>query len=70
LRKPLPNANNPWTPTEDDQLRAMAVAGKSVFLIAARHKRSVAAIKARAAVLGVSLASMRTKRPGRARDRI
>jgi len=56
------NANRPWTAKEDDQLRAMLAAGKSVAAISVRQKRTTTAIKARAQSLGISVAIRRLAR--------
>ena len=52
----IPGAQNPkrpWGPEEDKQLREMVEAGKSITLIALRHKRTVAAVRTRLSVLKV-----------------
>jgi hypothetical protein len=48
---------NIWTPKADDELRAMLLEGKSVAAMVGRLKRTTNAIKARAAILGLSVAS-------------
>jgi hypothetical protein len=45
------NAKRPWTPEEDEQLRKMAAAGKNIFVIALKLKRTVSAVRARASIL-------------------
>ena len=49
-----PHSNSRWTPEEEDRLREMLSSGLSKFLIAAKLKRAVAAVEARAYVLGLS----------------
>lgn len=68
MRRLTPNSNRPWTPEEDEQLRAMLLAGKSISVIAVRHKRSPSAIKARAQVLGLSVAADPLMRHQRAQE--
>jgi DNA-binding NarL/FixJ family response regulator len=45
----------PWTPAEEERLRAMIVSGMSVKDIATEHQRSVGAVRARSEQLGISL---------------
>jgi hypothetical protein len=47
------NSNNKWTPQEDARLKSLIEANTSIDLIAAKLKRSVPAIKARAQVLNI-----------------
>jgi hypothetical protein len=47
-------AKRPWTPGEDNRLRALLEEGTSTLLVAAKLKRTVTAIKGRAAIIGVS----------------
>jgi hypothetical protein len=47
------NSNNKWTPEEDARLKSLIEANTSIDLIAAKLKRSVPAIKARAQVLNI-----------------
>jgi hypothetical protein len=49
------NANNKWTPEEDVRLRSLIEANTSLHLIAAKLKRSISAIKARASTLNISI---------------
>jgi hypothetical protein len=56
---------NIWTREADDELRSMLLAGKSVASISARLKRTTNAVKVRAAMLGLSIASDRTLRAQR-----
>ena len=59
----------PWTPEEDGLLRSMAAAGESVAAIMKLLKRTEAAIRNRARILKIRLASVplgrkvKTKRP-------
>jgi hypothetical protein len=46
-----PNYNRSWTKEEDDTLRTMVAAGKSILLISARLKRTSSAVKSRANTL-------------------
>jgi hypothetical protein len=39
------NTKRPWTPEEDNQLREMAGAGKSIIMIALKFKRTVLAFE-------------------------
>jgi hypothetical protein len=47
------NSSNKWTPQEDARLKSLIEANTSIHLIAAKLKRSVPAIKARAQVLNI-----------------
>jgi hypothetical protein len=47
------NGNNKWTPDEDALLKSLIEANTSVHLIAAKLKRSVPAIRARASILNI-----------------
>jgi hypothetical protein len=47
------NQSNAWTPEQDERLRAMFEAGNSKVLVAAKLKRTMSAIKARASVLKI-----------------
>jgi hypothetical protein len=49
------NANNKWTTEEDVRLKSLVEANTSAHLIAARLKRSVDAVKARAQALSISM---------------
>jgi hypothetical protein len=51
-----PRQTSGWSPEEDNQLRAMLEGGKSLMAIAARHRRTVRAIRGRAVHLGLSVA--------------
>ena len=48
------NSNNKWTPEEDARLKSLIEANTSIDLIAAKLKRSVDGVKARASVLKIS----------------
>ena len=50
----------PWTITEEDQLRKLAISGKMPEQIATALKRSVPAIRKRASKLKVTLALLRS----------
>lgn len=49
-----PNSSKKWTPEEEERLRKMLGSGVSKFLIAAKLKRAVTAVEARAYILGLS----------------
>jgi DNA-binding NarL/FixJ family response regulator len=49
------NAKRPWEPEEEQQLRQMVEAGKSVTLISLRLKRTEMAVRQRLTVLKISL---------------
>ena len=49
-----PNSSKKWTPEEEERLREMLSSGVSKFLIAAKLKRAVTAVEARAYILGMS----------------
>jgi hypothetical protein len=49
------NARRIWEPEEDKQLREMAEAGKTITMIALRHKRTVNAVRGRLSILKVSI---------------
>jgi hypothetical protein len=49
------NQWNPWTPDDDNRLRALFDAGTSAVLIAAKMKRTISGIKSRARVLKISV---------------
>ena len=52
----------PWTPAEEEHLRAMIMSGMSVKDIAIEHQRSVAAVRSRSEQLGISLKQITVKR--------
>jgi hypothetical protein len=49
------NASRPWEPEEDNQLREMVEAGKTITMIALRLKRTVTAVRCRLSTLKISL---------------
>jgi hypothetical protein len=53
----LPNkyGKRPWEPEEDNQLREMVEAGKTITIISLRLKRTVTAVRGRLGILKVSL---------------
>jgi hypothetical protein len=53
------NGNNKWTPDEDALLKSLIEANTSVHLIAAKLKRSVPAIRARASILNILMKRVR-----------
>ena len=56
-----PLTSPPWTPEQDEQLRALAASGESPAAIAQRLSRSVSAIDNRARKLRIVLAPLRKK---------
>ena len=56
------NTKRPWTPEEDNQLREMAGAGKSIIMIALKFKRTVLAVRGRASILKVAIRGGKRKR--------
>jgi hypothetical protein len=56
-----PLASPPWTPEQDEQLRALAASRESPAAIAQRLSRSVSAIDNRARKLRIVLAPLRKK---------
>jgi hypothetical protein len=53
------NSSNKWTPEEDARLKSLFEANTSIQLIAAKLKRSVAAVRARASTLDISMKRVR-----------
>ena len=49
------NAKRPWKPEEDEQLRKMADAGRSILIIAHTLKRTGKAVRSRASILKASI---------------
>ena len=45
----------PWEPEEDNQLREMVEAGKTITIMSLRLKRTVTAVRGRLGILKVSL---------------
>jgi hypothetical protein len=56
-------AKRPWGPEEDKLLREMVEAGKSVTLMALRHRRTEEAIRQRLHVLDIHLRDDRKNPP-------
>ncbi len=56
------NAKRPWEPQEEQQLREMAEAGKSITVIALRLKRTVTAVRGRLSILKVFLRKVKLGR--------
>jgi hypothetical protein len=48
-----------WTPEEDARLKSLVEANTSIHLIAAKLKRSVVAVRARARTLDISIKRVR-----------
>jgi hypothetical protein len=59
------NRSNRWTPQEDALFRSMAEANTSPEMIAAKLKRSVHAVKARAYTIGLPLKWFKLKAKGK-----
>jgi len=55
------NANNKWTPEEDVRLKSLIEANTPVHLVAAKLKRSVSAIRARASLLNIPMKRVRVR---------
>lgn len=53
------NSNNKWAPEEDARLKSLVEASTSIHLIAAKLKRSVYAIRARASILNIPIKRVR-----------
>jgi hypothetical protein len=54
-------AKRPWTPEEDNRLRRLLEEGTSTLLVAAKLKRTVTALKGRAAIIGVSFREIKLR---------
>jgi hypothetical protein len=48
------NQINKWTPEEDERLKTLLEANTSIYLVAIKLKRSVAAVRTRAGLLKIS----------------
>jgi hypothetical protein len=62
------NSHQRWSEQEDELLRTMSEAGKSITLMTVKLNRSIASIKARAADIGVGIPGTeigRRRRPRR-----
>ena len=55
----MPESSNKWTPEEDARLKSLIEANTSIDLIAAKLKRSVPAIRARAQVVNILMKRVR-----------
>jgi hypothetical protein len=55
----MQNQNRPWTPEEDERLRSMLEGGDSVWLVAAKLKRTTKAVKTRKAAAHIRMVKMR-----------
>jgi hypothetical protein len=55
----------PWTPTEEERLRAMIMSGMSVKDISTEHQRSVGAVRSKSEQLGISQKRVTVKRQRR-----
>jgi hypothetical protein len=53
------NSSNKWTPEEDARLKSLIETNTSIHLIAAKLKRSVAAIRSRASTLDIPIKRVR-----------
>jgi hypothetical protein len=54
-----------WTNTEDDRLRSLVISGMNAWDLAAELERTVAAVRARAERVGVSLRQVTVASPRR-----
>jgi hypothetical protein len=54
----------PWTPAEEERLRALVMAGMSAIDLSPELQRSVAAVRSRSEQLGISLKLVTVRRPG------
>jgi hypothetical protein len=52
-----------WTNVEDERLRALVISGMNAWDIAAELERTVAAVRARAERVGISLRQVRVAAP-------
>jgi hypothetical protein len=52
---PRKYGKRPWEPEEDNRLREMVQAGKTITIISLRLKRTVTAVRGRLGILKVSL---------------
>jgi len=64
---PMKYGKRPWEPEEDNQLREMVEAGKTITIISLRLKRTVTAVRGRLGILKVSLGRV-GRRPKRATE--
>jgi hypothetical protein len=55
MMMPRNYGKSPWEPEEDNQLREMVEAGKTITIISLRLKRTVTAVRGRLVILKVSL---------------
>lgn len=55
---PRKYGKRPWEPEEDNQLREMVEAGKTITIISLRLKRTVTAVRGRSGILKVSLGNV------------
>jgi hypothetical protein len=53
--------NRPWTPEEDDRLRALLEGGASTMLVAAKLNRSIGATRGRASAIGISFRKIKLR---------
>jgi hypothetical protein len=60
--KPFARLRRPWAPEEDNQLREMAGAGKSIIMIALKLERTVLTLRGRASILKVAIRAGKRKR--------
>ena len=55
------NSSRPWTPEDEDRLRALAEAKRRVSFVAKELKRTEAAVAGRAYKLGIKLGKSKTR---------
>jgi hypothetical protein len=53
--------NRPWTPEDDSHLRTLLEGGASIALVAAKLKRTIGAVRGRAATIGISLKKIKLR---------
>ena len=64
---PMKYGKRPWEPEEDNQLREMVEAGKTITMISLRLKRTITAVRGRLGILKVALGRV-GRRPKRATE--
>ena len=55
----------PWTPAEEERLRAMIMSGMGVQDVSSELERTAAAVRSRSEQLGISLKKVTVKQSGR-----
>jgi hypothetical protein len=62
--------NRPWTPEEDDRLRALLEGGASKTLIVVKLNRTLSAIRGRASILRLSFTQIKLKLKAKKMNRL